>query len=134
MTTNRNASGHQKFRRGRKPSTTFKLDHVCPCLHQHRCTFHWGPLAFAFWAWCLAPCCKHVASPQCWRCRLLRYTGASLSFNLSAILGASFAPYNATWLATNQGLQYVGYYLSGMASISVMALWAVKKQTSNFSE
>jgi MFS family permease len=57
----------------------------------------------------------------------VRYTGASLSFNLSAIVGASFAPYIATWLATNHGLPYVGYYLSGMASISVMALLAVKK-------
>ncbi len=57
----------------------------------------------------------------------VRYTGASLSFNLSAIAGASFAPYIATWLATNHGLQFVGYYLSGMASISVVALWAVKK-------
>ena len=57
----------------------------------------------------------------------VRYTGASLSFNLSAIVGASFAPYIATWLATNHGLQFVGYYLSGMASISVVALWAVKK-------
>ncbi len=56
----------------------------------------------------------------------VRYTGASLSFNLSAILGASFAPYIATWLATNYGLQFVGYYLSGMATISVLALLAVK--------
>ena len=58
----------------------------------------------------------------------VRYTGASLSFNLSAIVGASFAPYIATWLATNHGLQYVGYYMSGMASISVLALLAIKKQ------
>ena len=57
----------------------------------------------------------------------VRYTGASLSFNLSAILGATFAPYIATWLASNFGLEFVGYYLSVMASISVMALQAVKK-------
>ena len=57
----------------------------------------------------------------------VRYTGASLSFNLSAILGATFAPYIATWLATHYGLQFVGYYLSVMAGISVMALLAVKK-------
>ncbi len=63
----------------------------------------------------------------------VRYTGASLTFNLSAIVGASFAPYIATWLATNFGLQFVGYYLSGMAAISVMALLAVKKQNSSFS-
>ena len=57
----------------------------------------------------------------------VRYTGASLSFNLSAILGATFAPYIATWLATHYGLEFVGYYLSVMAGISVMALLAVKK-------
>ena len=64
----------------------------------------------------------------------VRYTGASLSFNLSAIVGASFAPYIATWLATNHGLQFVGYYLSGMAFISVLALMAVKKQHSHHSQ
>ena len=57
----------------------------------------------------------------------VRYTGASLGFNLSAIVGASFAPYIATWLATHIGLQFVGYYLSGMAMISVIALVLVKR-------
>ena len=52
----------------------------------------------------------------------VRYTGASLTFNLAGILGASLAPYIATWLATNYGLQYVGYYLSGAAVISLVAL------------
>ena len=52
----------------------------------------------------------------------VRYTGASLTFNLAGILGASLAPYIATWLATNYGLQYVGYYLSGAAVISLIAL------------
>lgn len=61
----------------------------------------------------------------------VRYTGASLSFNLSAIAGASFAPYIATWLATNHGLQYVGYYMSGMACISVLSLLAVKSHKAN---
>lgn len=57
----------------------------------------------------------------------VRYTGASLGFNLSAIVGASFAPYIATWLATHFGLQFVGYYLSGMALVSVIALLLVKR-------
>ncbi|RFP11985.1 MULTISPECIES: MFS transporter [unclassified Duganella] len=52
----------------------------------------------------------------------VRYTGASLTFNLAGILGASLAPYAATWLATNYGLQYVGYYLSTAAVISLVAL------------
>ena len=56
----------------------------------------------------------------------VRYTGASLTFNLAGILGASLAPYIATWLATNYGLQYVGYYLSGAALISLVALLLVR--------
>ncbi|MEO0318386.1 MAG: inner rane metabolite transport protein yhjE [Pseudomonadota bacterium] len=57
----------------------------------------------------------------------VRYTGASLGFNLSAIVGASFAPYIATWLATHIGLPFVGYYLSAMAMLSVIALTLVKR-------
>lgn len=56
----------------------------------------------------------------------VRYTGASLAFNLAGILGASFAPYIATWLATNYGLQFVGYYLSAMALVSLIALLMVR--------
>ncbi|WP_426113870.1 MFS transporter [Massilia sp. PWRC2] len=52
----------------------------------------------------------------------VRYTGASLTFNLAGILGASLAPYAATWLATHYGLAYVGYYLSAAALISLVAL------------
>ena len=51
----------------------------------------------------------------------VRYTGASLSFNLAGIFGASLAPYIATWLATNHGLAAVGYYLSGAALLSAGA-------------
>jgi len=52
----------------------------------------------------------------------VRYTGASLTFNLAGILGASLAPYAATWLATNYGLQTVGWYLSVASVISLVAL------------
>jgi metabolite-proton symporter len=52
----------------------------------------------------------------------VRYTGASLTFNLAGILGASLAPYVATWLATNYGLQTVGWYLSAASVISLVAL------------
>ncbi|SFL47457.1 MFS transporter [Rugamonas rubra] len=57
----------------------------------------------------------------------VRYTGASLTFNLAGILGASLAPYIATWLATNHGLQYVGYYLTAAALLSLAALVATGK-------
>src|SRR5215470_4388281 len=52
----------------------------------------------------------------------VRYTGASLSFNLSGIVGASLAPYIATWLAANYGLQFVGYYLAAAAALTIFAL------------
>ncbi|HAO99832.1 MAG TPA: MFS transporter [Fibrobacteres bacterium] len=52
----------------------------------------------------------------------VRYTGASLTFNLAGIFGASLAPYAATWLATHYGLQFVGYYLSAAAVITLIAL------------
>lgn len=52
----------------------------------------------------------------------VRYTGSSLTFNLAGIFGASLAPYIATWLATNHGLQYVGYYLSAAALLTLGAL------------
>lgn len=52
----------------------------------------------------------------------VRYTGASLSFTLAGILGASLTPYLATTLATSYGVEYVGYYLSLGAAISTVAL------------
>lgn len=55
----------------------------------------------------------------------VRYTGASLTFNLAGIFGASFAPYIATSLAKTHGLDYVGYYLSGAALITLIALLAL---------
>ncbi len=52
----------------------------------------------------------------------VRYTGASFSYNVASILGASVAPYIATWLQTSYGLTYVGYYLAAMAIITLTAL------------
>ena len=57
----------------------------------------------------------------------VRYTGSSMTFNLAGIFGASLAPYAATWLATNLGLQYVGYYLSGSAAVTILGLLAVRE-------
>lgn len=55
----------------------------------------------------------------------VRYTGASLTFNLAGIFGASLAPYIATWLATEYSLAAVGFYLSISSVISLIALWLV---------
>ncbi|MCL5498679.1 metabolite-proton symporter [Phytobacter palmae] len=52
----------------------------------------------------------------------VRYTGASFSYNVSSILGASVAPYIATWLQANYGLTYVGIYLAVMAALTLTAL------------
>jgi metabolite-proton symporter len=57
----------------------------------------------------------------------VRYTGASFSYNLSSILGASVAPYIATWLAHNYGLFYVGVYLAAMACLTLIALILCKE-------
>ncbi len=51
----------------------------------------------------------------------VRYTGASLTFNLAGILGGSLAPYIATDLATSYGIAYVGYYLAAAAAITLTA-------------
>jgi MFS family permease len=52
----------------------------------------------------------------------VRYTGASLAFNMAGIFGASLAPYIATWLAATRGLAYVGYYLAAAAVVTLLAL------------
>lgn len=57
----------------------------------------------------------------------VRYTGSSLSFNFAGILGASLAPYIATWLAKSYGLQYVGYYLSACAAVSFLGLLSIRE-------
>ena len=57
----------------------------------------------------------------------IRYSGSSLTFNLAGIFGASLAPYIATWLANNYGLQYVGYYLSGAGLLSLVGLLAARE-------
>jgi metabolite-proton symporter len=55
----------------------------------------------------------------------VRYTGSSLTFNLAGIFGASLAPYAATWLARTYGLQYVGYYLTGAALLTIAGLLGI---------
>ncbi len=56
----------------------------------------------------------------------VRYTGASLAFNLAGIAGASPAPYIATELASAYGLNAVGYYLSVTAVVTLLGLLALR--------
>ena len=57
----------------------------------------------------------------------VRYTGSSLTFNFAGILGASLAPYIATWLAKTYGLKYVGYYLSAAALLTLLGLLGTRE-------
>ena len=55
----------------------------------------------------------------------VRYTGSSIAFSTAGILGASLAPYAAHWLATHYGLQYVGYYLTASAVLTLIGLFMI---------
>lgn len=61
----------------------------------------------------------------------VRYTGSSIAFNFAGILGASLAPYVATWLAGRYGLRYVGYYLSASAMLSILGLLLIRETSDN---
>jgi MFS family permease len=52
----------------------------------------------------------------------VRYTGASMTFNFSGILGASLAPYIAVWMQTHYGLGAVGLYLLAAAIITLICV------------
>ena len=57
----------------------------------------------------------------------VRYTGSSLAFSFAGILGASLAPYIATWLAKTYGLQYVGYYLTASGVLTFVGLLWIRE-------
>ena len=57
----------------------------------------------------------------------VRYSGSSLAFNTAGILGASLAPYIATYLAKRYGLQYVGYYLCAAALLTLIGLLMIRE-------
>ncbi|WP_232630505.1 MFS transporter [Methylobacterium sp. Leaf118] len=55
----------------------------------------------------------------------VRYTGASVTYNLAGIVGASGAPFAAQWLAGWGGIGSVGLYLALAAGISLAAVAAM---------
>lgn len=57
----------------------------------------------------------------------VRYSGTSLAFNLSGILGASLAPYAAMWLAARFGIASVGWYLTVASLLTLAALLAAPR-------
>jgi MFS family permease len=54
----------------------------------------------------------------------VRYTGASMAFNVGGILGGALAPVVAQALSERGGLMPVGLYLSGAALVTLIALVA----------
>lgn len=58
----------------------------------------------------------------------VRYTGASMSFNVGGIIGGGLTPMIAQALATKGGLVPVGIYLAVAALISLIALLPLKQQ------
>ncbi|MFC5684520.1 MFS transporter [Flavobacterium sp. MAHUQ-51] len=62
----------------------------------------------------------------------VRYTGASLTFNLAGILGAAFAPMVAIKLAASYGIASVGMYLTVAACISLISLLVISKEEHKF--
>ncbi|WP_091742599.1 MFS transporter [Phenylobacterium immobile] len=58
----------------------------------------------------------------------VRYTGASVAFNVGGILGGGLTPMIAGALAAEGGLGAVGLYLSGAALVSLVALLFLKRE------
>jgi MFS family permease len=58
----------------------------------------------------------------------VRYTGASMSFNIGGILGGALAPILAQRFAERGGLPYVGLYLGVAAFISLIALLPLRQR------
>lgn len=57
----------------------------------------------------------------------VRYTGASIAFNVGGIIGGGLAPVAAQYLASRGGLGFVGVYLAAAGLISLLALWPLNK-------
>ncbi|WP_443750533.1 MFS transporter [Asticcacaulis solisilvae] len=85
------------------------------------CVF--AALAMALMGMTYGPIGTALAAPFPTR---VRYTGTSLAFNFAGIVGASLAPYAATWLQKTYGLPYVGYYLGVSALITLACIVASK--------
>jgi MFS family permease len=56
----------------------------------------------------------------------VRYTGASVAFNVGGVIGGGMTPAIAQALATHGGLKLVGLFLAGAGAISLIALLPLK--------
>lgn len=59
----------------------------------------------------------------------VRYTGVSMAFNVAGVIGGGLTPVIAQKLAMGYGLAPVGWYLSGAAALSLVALVALGRRT-----
>jgi MFS family permease len=57
----------------------------------------------------------------------VRYTGATIAFNIGGIFGGALAPILAQALAERGGLAFVGLYLGAAAATSFIALWPFRR-------
>lgn len=57
----------------------------------------------------------------------VRYTGSGISYNVSSILGAAVAPFIATALAASHGVMSVGWYLTAVSVVSLIAIVVTKE-------
>ena len=57
----------------------------------------------------------------------IRYSGSSVTYNLAGIFGGSLAPSIATWLEERYGLQYVGFYLTASAILTLVGLALIRE-------
>ena len=60
----------------------------------------------------------------------VRYSGAGITYNLAAVVGAAVAPTITTWLIATFGLHYAGMYMFVLAVVSVVA-WVLTPETKN---
>lgn len=58
----------------------------------------------------------------------VRYTGVSMAFNVAGVIGGGLTPVIAQKLAMTYGLAPVGWYLSGAAAFSLVALVAMGRR------
>jgi hypothetical protein len=58
----------------------------------------------------------------------VRYTGASVTFNLGGIIGGGLTPVIGQALASTQGIGAVGWYLAGAALVSAAGLALLPKE------
>ncbi len=60
---------------------------------------------------------------------LVRYSGASVTFNLAGVLGGGLAPFIAQKLSQVYGLEAVGWYLAGCAGVSLIGLLGLRARS-----